>query len=528
MKKAILLIAAAFLLMPSLAAASGEEVLKEKVEVVNVEVPVRVFLKGQPVDNLSKNDFILSEGDDVQTINGFYVRRKKMVVHKVTMETENGNALLPSRYFVLVFRILDYNDQVRKGVDYIFKNILRDNDQLLVMINDRTLLLNQDIWQVKRHELLDEVLQEESHKAKRELEQFFQLVQKDLDQTKLGALLQRDGNFYPPNIINFLDRYLRTWIEFKKKYLLPDLDKFYNFSTHLEKIKKEKWVLSFFQFEMFPKMKLSGEMRQQIDQLLDQLKVARSEDVLHAQLIDNLLEKIDRELNMAGDFPVDEVSKMMIKVDTTYHCFLMGVERDSFSEDLEYKKVASDIENSLREITRRSGGEIMFSGDIRSALHTLEEREDVYYVLTYVPRHPLQKEKIRVKLANPDYQLFYDDNIRADYIGDYFKRKQAENPTVQLASIAFDRRELRLEISDFKMVPAEKGKHGQLNVAVRVLDEQNQQLYDRNRSFSTKEAQASVGINFSFLKSGKYMFLVEVRDLLSGRAAMDALQAEVN
>ena len=53
-----------------------EEPIKEKVEVVNIEVPVRVFLDGAPVAVLTRDDFQLFEGKEKQTINGFYVRKK--------------------------------------------------------------------------------------------------------------------------------------------------------------------------------------------------------------------------------------------------------------------------------------------------------------------------------------------------------------------------------------------------------------------------------------------------------------------
>jgi len=45
------------------------EVLKETVRVVNVEVPVRVRYRGKPVDNLTKNDFKLYESGKLQDIH---------------------------------------------------------------------------------------------------------------------------------------------------------------------------------------------------------------------------------------------------------------------------------------------------------------------------------------------------------------------------------------------------------------------------------------------------------------------------
>jgi len=528
MKRRIIFLLILFDLIFSVWLSSQEESIKEKVAVVNIEVPVRVFLDGAPVAGLTKDDFQLFEGKVKQDINGFYVRKKKLAVENVAIKSETASETVPGRYFVLIFRLIEYNEQMKNGVSYIFEHILRDNDRLLVMVNDRTLTLNRDVWQVKRQELLDQVLSEEATKARQNLEKYFLTVQNDLDQTKLRMLLENDTSFYPPKIISFLEKYLSTWDEFKKKYLIPNLDNFYNFARHLEKIKGEKWVLSFFQIEMFPNMKIGGSMRKQIEEVIALLESARSEDSVHARIISQLLERINREMNMADDFPIEEVSKMLVKVDTTYHSFIMSVQRETISEDLEYKRVASDIQNSLREIAKQSGGEVIFSGNIGSALHSIVEREDISYVLTYEPNNPAKKEKVRVVLANPKYRLFYDDNIRADYIGDYLKKKKAQDPTLQVTRMQVVESKLQLEIVDFKMAETNKGLRGNLNVTVRIRDEQNQQLYDQNRTFQAKEGHVAVAIDFSWLKSGKYMFLVEVRDLLSEKTVMDILQVTMD
>jgi hypothetical protein len=207
----------------------------------------------------------------------------------------------------------------------------------------------------------------------------------------------------------------------------------------------------------------------------------------------------------------------------------MGVQRATLSEDLDFKKVASDIESSLREITRRSGGDVVFTGDVGSALHAVEQKEDVYYVLTYEPRDPGRKGKVKVELpGHPDARLFYDDNIRADYIGEYLKKKQAEDPEILIDGLALDGRRLRIKVSSFKTVAARKGREGRLDVAIRIRDGQDRQIYDHTRQFVAREERVNLTVDFKFLNPGRYMFLVEARDQLTGKAALDILQAEAD
>jgi hypothetical protein len=493
------------------------QIVNEKIEVVNVEVPVRVFCDGKPLDSLQKSDFQLYENNELQEINGFYLRRKKMNVQHVTMQADQNAVSLPPRYFVLVFRIFQYNEQLRKGIDYLFTNILRDQDQLLIMVNDRTLILNQDIWQIRRQEILDRILHEEAVKAGQELELYFQRVNQEIE------------NSFQLNFIavaNYLERYLEIQREFKIKYLVPDLDKFYNFARYLEKIKAEKWVLNFYQMEMFPKMKIGAPMRRQIDSMVTDFENLGSAAAAYARKITRSLNEIDSELGMENKFPAEQIGKMLIQVDTTYHCFISSVERKGMDENFEYKNVASDLENSLREITRRSGGEVTFSENIGSALHAIEDKEDVYYVLTYVPKKPESHGKIMIKVNDARFSLLYDDNLRSDYIAQYLQNKSLVDPTIKAHDLAFAQGKLHFAISDFRMTEKNKKLTGQLKVVIRICDSDNNLVYDQNRLIEAREKSVSIDIGFDWLKPGRHVFFMEIHDLLSGRMAMDVLPVE--
>ena len=508
------------------AAQQTEPVLKEKVSVVNVEVPVRVLLDGVPLTGLQREDFRLYEDNVPQAIHGFSLRRKKMSVQNVRLVAEPGAP--PPRYFVLCFRVTDYNDPLRQGMDLFFRSILREQDQLLAFVNERTLLLSPHLGQDRRREILAQVLSEEAARARQEMEAFFQRVREDIDQNRLRVLIEGSGqSFTLPQIIVFLQDYLNVWRGFKGKYLVPDLDRFYNFSHHLKKISGEKWVLNFYQVETFPKMRIGGSLRRQIDDLVERLNFEGGAAEHFARVIVRTLEEIDRALNTAGDFPAEQVAKMLIGVDTTYHCFVSGVAREGMSEDLEYRKVASDLENTLRKITESSGGEVVVSGDLGSALHAVEEKEDAYYVLTYEPKNPGRPGKVRVELDNPRCRLLYDDQVRSDYIAAYLEKRKAEEPTLQLDRLSLSGTRLRMDISSFRMAEAKARRTGRLRVAVTIRDGADRTLVEQSRELAASEARVSLTVDFPFLKPGKYYFLVEARDLLSGRAAMDVRPAEV-
>jgi VWFA-related protein len=514
---------------------SQEEKIREEVSVTNVEVPVRVFYKGKVIDNLTRKDFKLYEDKELQTINGFYLKRRKIKVQNIDLTTDNREAgPLPPRFFVLVFRLTNYTKDIKRGVAHLFDNVLRDKDHVLVFVNDKTLFLNRSYQKVKRKDILDQVLREESVRANQRLVAYFTKIQRSLNVTKVELKMEDEEGrkvsvtARPDQLLIFLKKYLSTWIEYKKKYLLPDIDKYYNFANFLEKIDKEKWVINFYQFEMFPKMKYSGELRQQIEDIMNTLLVGRSEDIVYSRMMLSLLTKIDQELNVAKDFHADEISKLFYKVDATCHSIFCGTQKDTLSQDLEYRRISTDIENSLRDITEKTGGALISSNDLESALHSISEKEDVYYMLTYSPKNPKKTGQIKIVVDNKKYKVFYDTNMRADYIKEYVDKKRALSPSIKLNSISFKEKKLAIAISNFLMRKTGAGKKGKISVHVRIKDENNKTVFEKSRFLVPDKKITNITIDFDWIKKGEYNIIVDVSDILTGKTAMEFLQPQVN
>jgi hypothetical protein len=506
---------------------SGQDDVKitEKVEVINVEVPVRVFYRGELVRNLTKKDFTLYEGDEKQFINGFYSKKKSISSHDVKLKPQHKKNRSTSRYIVLIFRTTDYNIELRKGIDYLFENIIKPHDELLIFINDKTISLSKSYWKIDRKDILLQMLKEECIHAHQRLISYFLTIQKELDRTQMKLIEDDSYSLNAFFIIEFLRRYLTTWQEYKKKYLIPDLDKYYNFAKHLDKINKEKWIINFYQIEMFPMMKITGRLRQRIENMISQLMVARSEDAVHSQIISRFLEDIDTALKVSDEFPIDEIAKLMYKVDTTFHSIFMGVEKETLNQDLQFKKVSSDIENCLRELTEKTGGALITTGDLGSALHSIKNKEDLYYVLTYVPRNPQKKGKIRVSVNNKKYDVVYDDNIRADYISEYLKARNAEVPAVTLSGITFHANRLNMTVTDFFMPENKTKQLGKLNVRVRLINDQSENIFDQKRLIVARKEDVNISISFEAIPPAKYSVIIDVTDLYTGRTAMDFLDS---
>ena len=79
------------------------ESIFENRTVTNIQFPVRVFLEGQPVEGLSKEDFTLFVDGKETPINGFYEIRKKLNSPSDLSTGQGRVDGLPPRLFVFIF-----------------------------------------------------------------------------------------------------------------------------------------------------------------------------------------------------------------------------------------------------------------------------------------------------------------------------------------------------------------------------------------------------------------------------------------
>lgn len=491
------------------------ETIREQVDVVNIEVPIRVFDRGKPVMNLTREDFKIYEAKEEQTINGFYIIKRKIKVP--------AGKSLPSRYFALVFNINEYSQQLRDGVDYLFKNMLRQNDQLMILSSQKTLFFADLFDKDNARSKIDRLLKEQS-KASR---------------IRTEDTLNKLKNITIPGIeaderaFNYMKVYFDIWQDYKKKYLQPNIDRYYNFAQKLKKIQREKWVINFFQAETFPH--LGRDQKEKIDKIINTMNLISGKHASYSNLLHRLITRLEKELNAAKDFPAEGVGQLFYGVGATFHSIIIptirpvtfqfsdGFEQRSFEE----KHVSTDFENTLRQITKKTGGTLIFSKNLQAALSTIEEKEDICYYLTYVPKDPKEVGKITVKVNRKGHDIVYDNNIKSYYMSNYLNRKKEDTPVIQLQKYEFTDKTLNLVIGRYSMKNRQNAESGQIDIRVRIKDGKSVVLFDENKVLTPQNSTTSVSLPFKWLAKGKYDIIIDVRDLVTGSEEKKFLQPEV-
>jgi hypothetical protein len=498
-----------------------QERIVEKVTVTNVEVPVRVLLKGKPVTDLTKDDFLLYENKKKMQINGFYKISKTLSI------TQTGEAAPAARTFVLVFNVSSYNDYFEKALNHLFANILQPSDRVLVFANDKTREYPNLKAKEKIKAQLIADLKEEGMKAKRRLLEYINRVETymnvhDFRRKVLERRGDRGSTRPTEMMINFMKKYYLTWSEYQQRFLVPKTDRFYYFARYLEKLKGQKWVLNFYQFEFFPRIRPGSQAWDRIRDLATEL-INSGNPTFTAQgnQMFNLINKINSELVLNARFPKDEISKLFYKVDATFHSFFIKSTSTAFMQDIEYNEVSSEVEYILKSITDITGGKNINSTDLVKSLETVKEVEDVYYVLTYIPKNPKKSGKLNIKVKKGrKYKTLFDDNFRADWISGYFNKleRNVKTPDIKIKNFSFKDKILAFTVADFMMAKIEGKTAGRMKIRIRLTDSNNTSLFDQAKILTAHKTEMKISLPvFKKIKKGEYNILLDAQDMVTGK-----------
>jgi len=507
-----------------------EKEIKEGITVTNIEIPIRVFLKSELVDNLKKNDFTLFINGKKKEITGFNITRKRLEEQEIELADEKAER--PPRYFILAMNITNFSPEIKKGVDYVLNNILRKKDVLLVFINNTTkvYLELKDVSSIR--EELFKYIKGESLKAHTRMQLYFKEIERSSNFTKFKMMMKRGGTRTSGEkeiyfVSDFMKNYLILWKDYKKRYLTPDVNTYYNLSKYLKNIKIDKWVISFFQLEMFPEIAISGEIARIIRAKVYDWQVSEDvEEVTFSRIISRQLSEIQKAMNVSDGFPTEDVTKIFTKVGATFHSVFIPSTIATFSRDMTYKQISSDLENNLRSLTKKTGGELVASTDLSKAMDKIVKKQDIFYILTYAPDEGEKLESVKVKISNKKYDLEYDDNARLAFSNaESNPDKKTKFPDVVISDLKFKKKKLSFAMSGY--VKKKKEGTGAINVRIRINDAAGKSLFDKNKTLKTTKDKANLSLNFPWLKKGKYEVLIDVKDLYTGKTGTDILKFKV-
>jgi predicted DNA-binding protein len=499
-----------------------------------VSIPVRVFQKGAPVDNLTAADFKLFKDEKPQTLLS-----AKIQVNGLALPTASTSS---SRYFVLLFRVNEYSSQLQKGLLYLFNNLLRENDQLLIGIDEQTLFFSSLANKEKARLETEKFLQEQTKFYRQMMFADLSTIEKMIDQSRIRAARETtnvDGartgvhlHYYMKYMKFSLEQYISALEAYKKRYFAGDINTHYYLLKPGETIDREKWLIQFFQMPEIPG--LSPKNRTMIRELIRELQEHRlSDENLYSEFFTKMLSEIDDLFNAVPDFPLEEMTRLYNRMGTHFNSIFIRDTGERVSRGETFSRLSKDIEERLAGLAKQTGGTAVALVDkndtIESALNTIGSAKDIYYMLTYIPS-PAGAGKIKIDTANKEYDVFFVDAAGGEDFSPYtLNEEKSGNTAVQLKDILFKDRNLAVTIFNFlKAESGGKEKTGRVVVRIYIKDTQNRQiLFDQCKIMLPQKDVLHLSLDFPWLAKGSYEVGTYVYDFLSREIAFETIPAVV-
>ena len=531
-----------FISSSTLSKENEQKKIVETVVVENIEVPVRVFEGKQPVEGLKKEDFELYVNDKKKEINGFYLERKKLEIKEersAPSSQDKGPGIRP-RLFVLIFNLNDYHQDLVPAINLFFKSIIRPNDYLMAITNRYFF----PQWKVEDPEKTKKEILEILDKEIKDLRFDMLLFENELRSMAINfrSRLNDEGErlmpHYPANIFReFFLTYQFVLEDIKDTYLTLPVAQYIKIAEYLKAQQLEKWVLNFYQLGRLPLIDSMGKIQDEIERFTDELNEGQGKEkrnqhqkqasfeeppnlVEAKRVIKSLYLDFLFQIHNVDNSLVDDISKAFLNSGATFHTLIMKPINIGFSEYFKYESVGTDSEGVLKKLSRLTGGSIVRSNNMKDLLDDITVKEDILYVLTYVPDPDKKKaSKVRVSVGNQQYRVVYDDQerIRA------FKRKKKKlamedsEKHIEIKAVSYngEREMLTVKLDNIKMVHYDGERFGAVQAKIKVMGRNNRLVSAFEKTYKGIKEEGIFHADLPALSRGSYNVVLEVKDLFS-------------
>lgn len=383
MKNKIICTCLVFLLLQGISYLAAPLICEE----ISSETPVQVFYKGEKVKNLAKEDFELYVNGEPREIVGVAVKSKKFIA-----EADQGTEKSTPRTLILVYKLTDFGAPAVQSVDYIIDNLLQENDRLVLIADEQVLQYPLPTDREKMKNEIKDIVKKKSVEKKEKL-----LPVKKIFEAKALAASR-----------SFIEIAIRSYLvlqnEYKVKYLSADFDWFNSILDLPGDIPGEKWVFHFYQLDIFPRMGLTPSLWYVAQENVNftHTDLNRTFNEVMKEVVNQVRLELDANKNLL----TEETSKSLHKANAVLYSFMFKPGKKAPSNDVTYPSVREGLKSGLKHLAEVTGGAFFHSKDTIDALNSIKEKEDYYYILSYMAeKSGKETVKIEIKTKNKKYKV---------------------------------------------------------------------------------------------------------------------------
>ena len=374
---------------------------QHSVTVRNIEVPVRVFVDQQFVDNLTIEDFEIYENGILQKIEALYLTNKNSISRQQELKAFSPQL---ARHYYLLFQIIEYNPKLEASIEYFFKNVLLPQDTLTLMTPQKNYHLSSAALQKKKKEAIakemlkllrkDTKISSSAYRSSmNSLRGLVSAISGGSSMTSFDATSDLDQG---ASSLGMLLRRYRNNLNKLEGLRMVDQNVFIQFATKVKSFPGQKHVFFFYEREFRPE--------------------------LSATVVNNLVANYQGEPSVLAD--IQDLFQFYqrherINTEKIYQAFTDASIRFNFlfvdrqersSSGITMREQSEDFFSAFRATAIATGGTVDTSTNPSAAFENALKAGENYYLLYYSPANYTNDgtyKKIEVKVKNQKCKVTY-------------------------------------------------------------------------------------------------------------------------
>jgi len=377
--------------------------LQEESFVVNIEVPVRIYMGNIFVEDLSIDDFEVFEDGVPQKIEAVYLIKKRNV-----KRSEEKRRFTPQthRNFYLFFEITEYDPRIKQAIEYFIQNVILPSDNLVIVTPMKTYRMKSKTFELMPKEKVVKQLVEIIRKDALVGGSEYKAIIEDVASiaSSLSAFLNpTTGGDAESPAVDDTGSELTRGMSLEEQIMLystllsklesirrVDQKKLMDFASYLKERIGQKYVFMFYQKEFIPQIE-PRILNQTITELNDRPDIVQS--------LTNIMSLYRREIS----FDVDTVQQAYADSSITIH-FLFLTNPPENRYGVHFEEHSEDIFSAFKQMASATGGFSESSMNPDFLMRKAVEASENYYLLYYSPNEykadgKFRKIEIRIKRA---------------------------------------------------------------------------------------------------------------------------------
>ncbi len=383
---------------------------QHQVTVRNIEVPTRVFLKDQFVEDLTIQDFEIYENGIPQKIEALYLTSKKDILRQEELKNYSPQT---SRNFYLLFQYTEYDPKLAKAIDFFFQNMILPGDSLLLMTPKKKnyYMSSEALKQKPRKTVSKDMLKilkkdiKISSSAYRSSMMSLKTLVKSISSQGGGpADLELSSEFESAasSLPQLLNRYRMNLVKLEELRIM-DPKLFLQFAAKLKAIPGQKYVYFFYEREFRPEISQSA------------LNVITSQHHADPGIMGDL-QDLFQFYRRDEKIDVERLKNAFADAGVCLNFLFTSREVKSYP-GIYMREQSEDYFKAFTEIAKATGGIVHSSQNPSAAFMKALDTTENYYLLYYSPTNYKADgsyKNIEVKVKNKDLKVTYRQGYYAN------------------------------------------------------------------------------------------------------------------